>query len=182
MSDIKFTVDRRFLAGSEHWSSPLAVDEMEIYCDLLENLEHRIDSLEIQGKLDEVTLLRAHAVISSYALEIAMKSLWALDHPDKTVYHTHNLLKFFDELKAETQESIVRLQLTREVLEESPKPFYDNRYSMEYDDKRDDREDKGRKKRREYVVYWASELRSLVQLIGDNLEESRESRLRPPQA
>ena len=69
----------RFAFGNEHWRSYRAMDEIEIYCDLLENLQDRIDSLETRGKDEEVTLCNVQAVISSYAFEIAMKSLWALE-------------------------------------------------------------------------------------------------------
>ena len=35
----------RFAFGNEHWRAYRAMDEIEIYCDLLENLQDRIDSL-----------------------------------------------------------------------------------------------------------------------------------------
>ena len=107
-----------------------------------------------------------------------MKSLWALDNPEKSVPHKHDLLIISDGLTEETRNSLDRLELTRKVLEVCPEPFYSNRYSMEYDDRKDDEGDKGRR----YVVYRASLLRSLVQLISDKLEESRKALLKPPQA
>ena len=73
----------QFMFGNRHWRSYRAVDEIEVYCDLLENLQDRIDSLETPGKDEEVTLSNVQAVISSYAFEIAMKSLWALDNSYK---------------------------------------------------------------------------------------------------
>ena len=36
----------RFLFGNENWRSYRAIDEVEAYCGLLENLQERIDSLE----------------------------------------------------------------------------------------------------------------------------------------
>ena len=82
----------RFFFGNEHWDSDLAIDEINIYCELLEHLQDKIDSLGTRGKDEELTLLNVQAVISSYAFEIAMKSLWALDNPDKTVPQKHNLV------------------------------------------------------------------------------------------
>ena len=75
----------RFLFGNEHWRSFRAIDELEVYCDLLDSLQARIESLDIRGKDEEVTLINVQAVLSSYAVEIAMKSLWALDNPAKRV-------------------------------------------------------------------------------------------------
>ena len=49
----------RFLFGNEHWRSYRAIDEIEIYCDLLEILQDRVDSLETTGKDQEAALLPA---------------------------------------------------------------------------------------------------------------------------
>ena len=51
--------------------------------------------------------------MSGYAIEIAMKSLWALDNTPQRVPHEHSLVVIFDGLKKETAESLKRLQLTR---------------------------------------------------------------------
>ena len=136
---------------------------------MLDNLRDRIDSLETRGKDEEVTLINVQSVISSYALEIAMKSLWALDNPAKCVPHIHNLVTIFDGLKQETVKSLKRLQLTRDVLKNSPSPFFSNRYSME-------------SRSRDITVYPARFLRSLVELLREKLEETREALLKPPQA
>ena len=142
----------RFLFGNEHWRSYRAIDEIEVYCDLLENLHDRIGSLEVRGQDEEVILTSVQAVLSSYAFEVAMKSLWALDNPDKPVPHEHNLVTFWDELEDEAVRSLRRLELTRDELEESPRPFFTNRYSME-------------SRSRVISVYDASFLRSLAQLL-----------------
>ena len=155
--------------GNEHWRSYRATNEIEIYCDLLDNLQDRIDSLEIRGKEEEVTLCNVQAVISSYAFEIAMKSLWALDHPADSVPYKQDLLFFFDGLIGETVESLKRLPVTREGIEKWPKPFVKNRYSMENAD-------------REFTVYPSRMLRPLIELIGEKVEESREALLKPPRA
>ena len=102
MSTISMPIER-FLFGNEHWRSYRAINEIEIYCDILENLQNRIDSLETRYKDEEVTLTNVQAVISSYAFEIAMKSLWALDNPADPVPHTHCLPTIFDGLKEETR-------------------------------------------------------------------------------
>ena len=159
----------RFFFGNEHWRSNRAIDEIEIYCDLLENLQDRIDSLETRGKDEEATLINVQAVMSSYAVEIAMKSLWALDNPAESVPHIHNLAIIFDGLKDATVRSLKLLQLTREVLETQPSPFFSNRYSMECSS-------------RDITVYQTRFLRSLIQLLKDKVAETREALRKPPQA
>ena len=159
----------QFMFGNRHWRSYRAVDEIEVYCDLLENLQDRIDSLETPGKDEEVTLSNVQAVISSYAFEIAMKSLWALDNSDKSVPHKHDLPYFFDGMGDGTVQVLQRLQVTREVLEVEPKPFMSNRYSMEHRD-------------RTISVFTFQTLRALAQLVRDKGSESRKSLFRPPQS
>ena len=159
----------RFLFGNENWRSYRAVDEIGVYCDLLDILQARIDSLQTRGKDEDVTLVNVQAVISSYAVEIAMKSLWALDNSPATPPRGrdgHDLLIMFDGLKKETVESLGRLQLTRKVLEDFPSPFPSNRYSMEATS-------------RDIVVYKAGFLKSLAQLLRDNLDQARHPEVRP---
>ena len=156
----------RLLFGNEHWHSSNAIDEIEIYCGLLDNLQDRVDSLETRGKGEEATLHHVQAVVSSYAFEIAMKSLWALDNSDKPVPRDHNLLISFDGLGEDTGESLKQLRLTRELVEKYPKPFYSNRYSMEDGS-------------RYFTTYPTRLLRPLLQLLRDKLEESREALLKP---
>jgi len=159
--------------GNEHWLSYRAIDEIEIYCDLIENLQDRIDSLMAPGKDEdkdeEVAILNVQAVISSYAFEIAIKSFWALDHPARCVPHEHNLTKIYDGFKEETKKSLEQFDLPRELIEYRPKPFVTNRYSMECSDRR-------------ITVYRALFLRSLAQVLRDKIEESRETLLNPPPA
>ncbi len=157
----------RFLFGNEHWRSYHAIDEMGVYCDLLENLQKRIDSLEAPGRDEGVTLVNVQAVISSYAMEIGMKSLWALDNSPKPVPHRHDLTVLFDGLRDETVKSLQQLQLTRKDLERWPAPFLSNRYSMEPGN-------------REVTVYKAPFLRSLMQVVRDRVEETREALFKPP--
>lgn len=121
----------RVLFGHKNWRSYRAIAETEIYCELLDYLQDRIESLNTRGKDEEATLASVQVVISSYALEIAMKSFWALDHPDETVPPIHNLVELFDGLREETKKSLEGSELTRAVLEVMPKPFTSNRYSME---------------------------------------------------
>lgn len=154
----------RFFFGHDYWSSGNAIDEIEIYCDLLDHLQDRIDTLEIRGKSEKVTLLNVQAVLSSYAVEIAMKSLWALDHPDGSIPHTHNLADIFDQLEDETKKSLEGLRLNLQTLQEMPKPFTSNRYSMEGEGKK--------------IVYKAPFLRDFAQLLRDKIEENREALLK----
>lgn len=158
----------KFFFGNEHWRSDRAIDEIEIYCDLLENLQERVDSVETRGKTEEVTLANVQAVISSYAFEIAIKSLWALDNPDECVPHEHKLTVIFHGLKKETIRSLKRLGLTQEMLDSFPAPFVTNRYSME-------------KRNGVFTTYKASFLRSIIPLIRDRMEETTKALLNPPQ-
>ena len=157
----------RLLLGNEHWHSYDAADEIEIYCELLDHLQDKIDALETRGKDEEVTLSNVQAVISSYAIEIAMKSLWALDHPDKPGLRTHNLVEIFDGLKDETKKSLERLQLNLQVLQDMPTPFTSNRYSMEGNGRR-------------MSIYQTPFLREFAQLLKDKVEENREALLKSP--
>ena len=167
MSTNEFSFER-LLFGNEHWSTPGAIDEIQIYCDLLDQLQLRVDALETRGKSDEATLLNVQGVISNYAFELAMKSLWALDNSDQEVPKNHNLLKIFDELSEEAVKSLERFGLTREVLEYSPEPFKTNRYPME-------------RRNNNIEVPRVTFLRSVTILLGDKLDESRETLLKPSQ-
>ena len=135
MSSTNFVAGKKHLFGNESWLSHRAIAEIEIYCDLLDNVQERIDSLEVRGRGGEAALVHVQAVISSYALEIAIKSFWALDYSDKEVPHKHDLLGIYDELKESTRKSLELLHFNREGLKELPKPFYTNRYSMEHSGK-----------------------------------------------
>ena len=157
----------RLLFGNDHWSSYNAIDEMEIYSDLLDNLEDQIDSLETRGKDEEVALTNVKAVISSYAVEIAMKSLWALDNPSKRVPHTHDLIEVFSRLNDETVRSLKRLGLTTQVLAQAPTPFLTNRYSMEY-------------RSRDITIFQTQFLRSLILLLKDKLKDKKQTPLKSP--
>ena len=156
----------RFLFGNEHWRSQRAIDEIKIYCDLLEFLQDRLDCLVTRGKSEEVTLTNAQAVISSYAVEIGLKSLWALDNPANEVPKTHNLAKLYQELKPETVEGLCGLGLTHDEIQESSSPFVTNRYSME-------------ERCRDIVVFRTEFLELLAQLVQSRLEESRKALFRP---
>ena len=91
-----------------------------------------------------------------------MKSLWALDNTPQKVPHEHSLVVIFDGLNQETVESLKKLQLTRKVLEQWPKPFVTNRYSMEEAD-------------RDISVYRSQFLRSVIQLLQDKMEDTRKA-------
>ena len=70
----------RLLFGNEHWRSNRAIDEIRVYGELLDTLAAKVEALETRGDHEEIALLNAQAVISSYAVEVAVKSLWALDN------------------------------------------------------------------------------------------------------
>lgn len=157
----------RFFFGNDHWRSYRAINEIEIYCDLLEHLQDKIESLETRGKDEEVTLTNVKAVISSYAIEIALKSFWALDNPAESVPHTHCLDKIWKGLRGETVKSLEQLELTSELLAKMPAPFVSNRYSMECSD-------------RDITVYRAPFLRDLIPLLRDKLDNTRKELFKPP--
>ena len=160
MTKITMTMEK-FFFGHVSWRSHRAINEIEVYCDLLDHLQDKKESLETRGKDEEVTLINVQVVISSYAIEIAMKSFWALDHPDESVLHTHDLVKIFDGLKDETKKSLEGLQLTRQVLNKMPTPFTSNRYSMEHGS-------------RDITLYPPPLLRQLAQLLRDKLRDRLE--------
>ena len=167
MSTKEFSFER-LMFGNSHWSSPAAIDEIEILCDLVDGLQCRIDSLETRGKDEEISLLRVQSLNSSYAFEIAMKSLWAIDNPeDEPKTHGHNLLDLFEGLKQETKDSLKQLKIRRSVLQKWPEPFASNRYSMERGDK-------------EFTCYRPGFLRAVMDLLRDKLEESRRTLMTSP--
>ena len=168
MQSIAMPIER-LLFGNENWRTFRAIDEIEIYCGLVDDLQDRIDTLETRGKDEEASLSNVQAVLSSYAFEIAMKSLWALDNPTQAVPRQHDIVAIFEGFKVETVRSLERLQLSREVLEDWPKPFVSNRYSMENGS-------------RDIAVYKTSFLRALVQLLSCKIEETRMELHRGPQA
>ena len=91
MTQISMPIER-LIFGNEHWNADKAASEIEAYCYSMGALQNKVDSLETRGKYEEAALINAQAVTSSYALEIAIKSLWAIDNPQGEVKHTHNLL------------------------------------------------------------------------------------------
>ena len=159
----------RILFGNEHWRSNRAMGEIEVHCDLLDCLQERIEALHTRGKDEEVTLTNVKSMISSYAFEIGLKSLWALDHPTDSVPTTHDLAKLYDELSEGTVDSLNGLHMTKEAFVMWPKPFVSNRYSMESGS-------------RDITVYQTEFLRSLAQLLRDKLQRSRKTVFRPVQA
>ena len=160
-------ITRSTLIGHDYWRSHRAIDEIEVYCDLLDILEHRRADQDKQGRKERATLLNVEAVIGSYALEIGMKSLWALDNPKGIVKELrHNIEKVHDGLKPGTVDSLRLLGLTREVLAKVPKPFESNRYSMECGN-------------REIAVFDAGFLRQLAQMLKDRLDQTKKELIAP---
>ena len=170
MTATSMSLEKLFFVN-EDWHSTYAIDEIEIYCGLLEHLQKKIDSLERGARNQKSALINVQSVTSSYALELAMKSLWALDNPDKQVPHTHNLVEIFNGLKAETVKALERYELSLEGLKKTPEPFSSNRYSME----------SGRVEGR-ITVYKTPFLRALTQLLRDKLVDSRATLLESPQS
>ena len=168
MATISIPIER-ILFGNEHWRSNRAVEEIRIYCDLLDILDNRIDQLANRGRQEEAMLINVQAVISSYAFEIGLKSLWALDHPGEEVPKKHDLVELFVGLGQGTVQSLNKLGLKRKSLEDSPVPFVANRYSME-------------DANRDIIVFDTGFLRKLAEYIDDKVEETRKDLLGRPQA
>ena len=162
----------RLLFGHENWSVFCAEGEIAVYCDLIDDLQSKLYLLQ-DGNREEAAMVSVQAVISSYALEIGLKSLWALDNAPKSavrtrdkVPHIHCLLTIFDGLSEETTEKLEQIGLTRPALEEFPKPFFSNRYSMEHRSNR-------------LVSYDGGFLRKLGQLLEETLDLRRKELMSP---
>lgn len=174
MTETNF-ITSMFFSEYDPWHPHHAVNEIEVYCDLLEHLQDRIECLEARDRDEKVALLNAQAVINGYAIEIAMKSFWALDHPGERVPKKHSLVIIFDGLKDETKKTLEGLKLTHQVLERAPTPFISNRYSMEHDicTTIQDGYAVERDKRR-ITLYHPRLLRKLAQILRDTMKAMAE--------
>ena len=152
--------------GNPHWDTPLAIDEIMVYSDLITHLDRQRELLNIHHENEEVALINVQSVLMAYALEIAIKSLWAMDNPGKCMRHTHNLLCFYKGLQSDTVTSLQDLGLTEDLLKKFPRPFETNRYSMEYKTPE--------KYEKELVRVKASFLKQLGKLLREMLEKRRE--------
>ena len=130
----------RILFGHDYWRSERAANEIDEYVKLLGKLDDEMDNIvstsghNVLSRQQEVAIIpkmTAYAVISGYALEIGIKSVWALEHPNEKVQRTHKLLGFYDQLTPSTKKTLRDMRLTRGELENCPNPFEANRYSME---------------------------------------------------
>ena len=151
--------------GNPHWDTLLAIDEIMVYSDLIDHLGRQIELLNIRHENEEVTLINVQSVLMAYALEIALKSLWAMDNPDKCMRHTHNLLYFHKGLQSDSVASLQALGLTEDSLKRFPRPFETNRYSMEF--KRPEEYEK------EKVRVKTSFLRQFGELLRETLNKRR---------
>ena len=158
MTWIPFSKER-FKFGNVDWRSHRAIREIDVYCDLIEMVQGRIDSLESRGGEEEIAFKSVRAVLSSYVLEVTMKSFWALDNPTKCVPYTHDLPTIYKGFKVETTRTLAQYGIVRESFDDFPKPFLTNRYSMEGST-------------REFVSYRLEFLRSLNLALKQKLEES----------
>ena len=152
--------------GNPHWDTPKAIDELTVYSYLIDHLDHQIELLNIRHENEEVTLINVQSMLMAYALEIAIKSLWAMDNPDKCMRHNHDLLGFYRGLQSDTVTSLQDLGLTEDSLKRFPRPFETNRYSMEYTTPE--------KYEKELVRVKASFLKQLGKLLRETLKKRRE--------
>ncbi len=114
---------------NENWSTTNAIEQIEVYCEVLEHLEISDKS---SSKDDRHARFNVRAVNSSYAFEIAMKSFWALDNPEDKMIYTHKLLEILNGLRKDTLESLKQIGVTRKsIFRDLKEPFVFNRYSME---------------------------------------------------
>ena len=156
--------------GNPHWNTPLAIDEIMVYSDLITHLDRQRELLNIHHENEEVALFNVQSVLMAYALEIAIKSLWAMDNPDKRMCHTHNLLCFYKSLQFDTVTSLQDIGLTEDslkTLKKFPRPFETNRYSMEYETPE--------QYEKKPVRVKASFLKQLGKLLRETLEKRREN-------
>ena len=128
----------RILFGHDYWRSERAANEIDEYVKLLGKLDDEMDNIVstsgrnvLSRQQEAIPKMTAYAVISGYALEVGIKSLWALEHPSEKVRRTHKLLGFYDQLTPSTKKTLRDMRLTRGELENCPNPFEANRYSME---------------------------------------------------
>ncbi len=146
---------------SVEWCSLQAISELQGYCDLVSEWEKEIESTEV-CKDRKCALIDTTAIMSSYALEIAIKSFVSMDSSHAKVECTHDLLKLYDnkDMTEDTRGLLKQAGITRQFLENNRAPFIENRYSM-------DNNASGK-----LVTYRASSLRKLVQLLNDKLPEA----------
>lgn len=163
--DISIPFDQ-LVFGNPHWDAPQAIDEIMVYSDLIAHLDRQRESLNTRHENEEVTLINVQSVLMAYALEIAMKSLWAMDNPVDCMCHTHDLLYFYKGLQSDTVTSLQDLGLTEDRLKGYPSPFVTNRYSMEYEVPEQYEKPK--------VIVKASFLKQLGNLLRETLKKRRE--------
>ena len=136
-----------------NWNVLAAIDEIEAYSDLLDGWEKETDSGGISNN-KRVGLISAQAIMSSYAFEIAIKSFFELDNPDRGVPATHNLVTLYDELNDDTKKLLKQVKITGQNLKDDPEPFLSNRYSMGYDCREECRVECKAECRKRYKERW----------------------------
>ena len=153
--------------GNPYWNTPQAIDEIVVYCDLIAHIDCRIASPDIRHENEKATMRDVQLMLMAYALEIAIKSLWAMDNPDKRMCRTHALPDLYKGLQTDTTAAIQELGLTEDRLNSFPCPFVTNRFSMEYQEQE--------KYLKEKVIVHASFLKQLGELVRETLNKRREA-------
>lgn len=140
------------------WNVPSAITELEGYVTLITEWRKEERSPKISDGRKSA-LFKTRALISGYAVEVAFKTLFVIDNPDKGLEGTHKLLDLYDGLRKETKESLGKTDIHRFYIEVHPQPFFDNRYFMEGE--------RGKK----ILIHHPKELISLIQIIKERYKQ-----------
>lgn len=118
------------------WNVFVAINEVQAFSDLIDEWGEETGRRE-GCKQRRSGLISTQAIMSSYAFEIAIKTLVWIDNPHEGVEATHDLLKLYRELKEDTKARLEKIGVTYQSLSKDHSPFVKNRYPMEirYDQK-----------------------------------------------
>ena len=115
---------------SVEWCSLQAISELQGYCDLVSEWEKEIESTEV-CKDRKCALIDTTAIMSSYALEIAIKSLFPMDKFTCGSRVYTNLLKLYDNKDMKKIQDFKQAGITRQFLENNRAPFIEKLGSMD---------------------------------------------------
>ena len=112
------------------WNVFIAIDEIESFADLINEWEKEISEID-RCNQKRFGLIDTQEIISSYAFEVAIKTLVWMDNPYKGFAPIHNLPELYKELKEDTKAGLEQIGITHQELKKNPMPVTSSRYSME---------------------------------------------------
>ena len=112
------------------WNVFIAIDEIESFADLIDEWEKETNGME-GCKQRRSGLISTQAIMSSYAFEVAIKTLVWMDNPYKGVAAIHDLPELYKELKEDTKAGLEQIGITYQELKRNPMPVVSSRYLME---------------------------------------------------